>query len=847
MTDQEKNPLDACAPDLYKDNPFRLLRLPSEATVAAAKREVDRLSLSASLHGAGTQTEGILQAPPSDGSIHIFLSPDAEQAKDAFRRISSPELRLMGEFFWFWPHTPGVTEEDDALKAISRDDPSSALAVWQERAGRRGEHSVATHNLAVLHHLAALDLELMPGGDTLPDKVRSLRAANWQAAYAYWLELLQHPAFWRRLSDRVTALDDPRLPKDAGERFRSSLPLALLLINARLAVAYGDLGRFDDVRRQAALLDASGFPESDILRAKQMAIKPFRTRLDAACKSAEEQTDKDPTHADQVARDLLGNPSFTRGLETADILFRPEDATRIALHDDLALRAFSSLVAFANKTEEWEAVAEATRGALQAAQGEQAKSRIQEGLKTSSDNIQNDLRWRLPGYWNLPADTSRQLELAKQSLDAGDTDKAIGICSQLRNKAATDRQRWIIGRTLAICLYIRATNTLTSGMEPISIKPSYLITDADRTRAQGAIMRSADDLVNALKHDPGNRDIHKAYDQIRDLARNAHVSIADKPSGARPGVQPKIRDEVHDPTRRVAALAPSAPPAAPAHSTAHLSSPGPSLRGVGGIIGVLTLILLVVAAAIGIGGLIEWASHTPEPRTQVVYVTPTPRIVTRTPTKTDPPATPAEVAGVLVPVASETNLREGPGTSYSVLAVLSKGATVGLMARTADGVWLMVWEPEGEIQGWVNVMLLSAKQADVDALPVADSASDIGSVAWSTQTPRPTATRTPTPTRKPSSTPTRRPTSIPTRRPTLTSAPVLNVTVEVENLTSTSLTCNLTGPIRRSVTVPSMGTSSVYLAEGMYTYTCSGSGYEDLTGTKWYSSGEWTWTISDAP
>ena len=106
-------------------------------------------------------------------------------------------------------------------------------------------------------------------------------------------------------------------------------------------------------------------------------------------------------------------------------------------------------------------------------------------------------------------------------------------------------------------------------------------------------------------------------------------------------------------------------------------------------------------------------------------------------------------------------------------------------------------------------------------------------------------------TARPSATPTRRPTNTPaptsTRRPTATRAPVRNVTVLVNNYTSSIMSCSLAGPVDRFFSVEPNRTARVYLAAGSYSYSCSGAGYETSTGSKYFSSGEWTWDWRDTP
>jgi hypothetical protein len=183
------------------------------------------------------------------------LDRDTDSARAAFQRLAIPDQRLIDEFFWFWPHSPGADAEDDALQAAVAGDTDAAILAWAQRESRPAEHSIATHNLAVVYHMAALDLEL---AGALSKSQLALRDSYWAQAYERWAQLLRRPAFWRRLGERVEALDDPRLTSEDADRLHQSLPFALFLINARLAVRFGERRQQSDLRRQSGLLGALG-------------------------------------------------------------------------------------------------------------------------------------------------------------------------------------------------------------------------------------------------------------------------------------------------------------------------------------------------------------------------------------------------------------------------------------------------------------------------------------------------------------------------------------------------------------------------------------------------------------
>lgn len=70
-----------------------------------------------------------------------------------------------------------------------------------------------------------------------------------------------------------------------------------------------------------------------------------------------------------------------------------------------------------------------------------------------------------------------------------------------------------------------------------------------------------------------------------------------------------------------------------------------------------------------------------------------------------PTTDPVRVADIRSVRASRINMRNGPGTRYSVLAKLSRGATVEILQEPGNG-WVKVKVVEGGRIGWTSAKLL---------------------------------------------------------------------------------------------------------------------------------------------
>ncbi len=116
------------------------------------------------------------------------------------------------------------------------------------------------------------------------------------------------------------------------------------------------------------------------------------------------------------------------------------------------------------------------------------------------------------------------------------------------------------------------------------------------------------------------------------------------------------------------------------------------------------------------------ATHTPTRTPTATHTdtptrTPTPT-VTRTPTATatrTPSPTPAALASAFI-TANSANVRTGDSTAFPVLASLSSGTTVPIIAISASGSgWFLVELPDGR-RGWMSPVTLQA-QGNIAALP----------------------------------------------------------------------------------------------------------------------------------
>lgn len=320
--------IDLAAPDLYASNAFRRLQLSVEATGREISKRRERLERALRADVAITAGDVPIL------SLTEELAPEDPQA--IAHDLLDGERRLAHEFFWFWPLVPGEGAGDPALRHMIESDHGAALALWRNGA------STGRHNLAVYHHLMALQAEEQGVG----------AAMHWREAMHYWCDVLEDDAFWDRVRDRVDALGDASLSEDSPERLRATLPVALSIIDATLA-----LDAFDEGRAEAALVHAKrarlpGFDDfGSADRARRLVVEPLRNWIRLKCEEAGRETDASGSTGQTVLARL--REQTRHELRKIDLLFEADHLVRQAAHDQVAGELRDCVVAHGNATQDW--------------------------------------------------------------------------------------------------------------------------------------------------------------------------------------------------------------------------------------------------------------------------------------------------------------------------------------------------------------------------------------------------------------------------------------------------------------------------------------------------------------
>jgi hypothetical protein len=374
--------IDAARPNLYQINAFRVMSLNVDASPRDVSRQAEKLKIIEKLGNAKAQVGRIL---PLD------TEPDADAVRQAVQRLHDPERRLVDELFWIWPHKLGSCATDEALISMEHGDEKKAVDIWNIQKNSQSNSNVSIHNLAVLFHARALDLEHAARTKPLTGEPTRQRDDYWRSAFKHWIVLLDHEGFWSQVTARIRVFGDPRLTVSTARRMRAVLPLALLMINARLAVAAAEQGNMAEAKRHLHIMNNSGITASAEKEALSLAIGPIRERIKILCKAAEPDADADPANADKVIRQLIDQTKPL--LSVLDCLLPADSPARDGAYDEVALRALACQIPFGNKTENWKVCLELLNLMSPLAASESARGRIEENMKIVQQNLEYDTCW----------------------------------------------------------------------------------------------------------------------------------------------------------------------------------------------------------------------------------------------------------------------------------------------------------------------------------------------------------------------------------------------------------------------------------------------------------------------
>ena len=462
--------LEAAHPNIYRANAFRITQLPVDASTRDIAKQLDKIQMMEKYGGSSLKQRGPMPITPP---------PDADAIREAMQRLRDPERRLVDELFWFWPLLLGHSQRDPALLAMSANDLKKATEVWLRKEKDNTTANIALHNLAVLSHAAALDIEQACEAKTPSPVLVAKLDLYWRQSFERWRLLLQHDGFWNRLSDRIQEFGHPSLTADTSHRIRATLPVALLLINAQLAVRAAG-GNSSATQRHLKMMHSSGFQKTAIAEALRRAIEPIRRHIKTLCDAATREVQSNPIHGDQSARRLAEN-SFNL-LATLDAVLPADSAVRNGAHDQIALTLLECQTKFSSKTEDWATSLSLLETSKKFAASSSCKTRLEENIRLVQESLKSNNNWCGPEYYALPSALLNKLEQYRALADNEKWSDAIAKLEELLcgKKPLENKERLLVQKSLAYCLHKRVIKELNAALNAYNQEPSIWLAIVER-------------------------------------------------------------------------------------------------------------------------------------------------------------------------------------------------------------------------------------------------------------------------------------------------------------------------------------------------------------------------------
>jgi hypothetical protein len=228
-------------------------------------------------------------------------------------------------------------------------------------------------------------MEKDSAGETLSGKELDRCQLLWKSAFEEWQKLLEDVRFWSLLTDRIRVLNDPRLTSETARDIYSSLPNALLLINAKLAVRAAEEDK-DTVERHIQLMKQSGFEERTIKDALHEAVSPIRERIKILCAPVAEKAEENPGEANQLAHNLLVGTKPL--LKAVDMILPESSPLRENIHEEVAGLLRRCTVTFGNETADWNECLSLTQEILPLAASTPLRNHVRGDIEFIKKNIE---------------------------------------------------------------------------------------------------------------------------------------------------------------------------------------------------------------------------------------------------------------------------------------------------------------------------------------------------------------------------------------------------------------------------------------------------------------------------
>jgi ribosome-binding protein aMBF1 (putative translation factor) len=454
---------------LYRTNAFQILQLP----VWSSAREINKRQQMAEI---ASRTG----APLSHGPgcyVALRNTVEASEIGKIVRDIQDPLTRLFHEFFWIWVNsTDSPPKNLSGLAGLTRQ-----IEYWKLKE-ESDETGYAIHNLAVLTHAAALELEqYMIAKGSKPEL--ALQAKDfWGATYTYWHNVQENDKFWDLVIARIREIDDPQLTTGIARRLRAALPGFLLCLHARLFIQLIEQNRENDAWRHINLIEASNINLKSVENTIGRLLEPIRDRVKSFCEASRSQFETDGIHADKSVELLIKQCS--NQMKIIEALLPQGSIIKKVVFEEYTDTCLDGAEAYYRKTDDYQSTLSLLVKIKMQGMSQKELARINEFTNQVIEESKKGNYWHSAGYFNLPERILTLLETAYDHCQQGRLGKAQKILVQLfeQEYSSGGTAAQCISTALSFCMNLLGLQLLDAGYQLAQRERTSVINIRNRAR-----------------------------------------------------------------------------------------------------------------------------------------------------------------------------------------------------------------------------------------------------------------------------------------------------------------------------------------------------------------------------
>lgn len=212
--------------NIYRTNGFRILGLDITSKDRKISNRMSRIERYKNKNGFNDteHLKGVFENSKMDFLLTVSPEPTFMEYQQANNRLRDVKLRLIDEIFWLWPKSFDSDLDEEVVEFLKENNYNKAISYWGDSSSSGTMNMTSIHNLAVLHHVRALD-------GFIDGKGNKKLFEDLNSALNYWSQVCDSDNFKNFVKQRVESLNNPILDEEFVDELFNNLPNDLLNIN----------------------------------------------------------------------------------------------------------------------------------------------------------------------------------------------------------------------------------------------------------------------------------------------------------------------------------------------------------------------------------------------------------------------------------------------------------------------------------------------------------------------------------------------------------------------------------------------------------------------------------------